>query len=84
MAYTYYNGANDQVYTPIALALQEYLTNFAETGTPNEDGVPFFPLYGPGAIVQNLNVTGISQIMDPAANARCNWWQRAPYDNESQ
>lgn len=77
--YTYYNGPNSQVATPIAIALQEYLTAFAEMGTPNEAGVPFFPLYGPGAIVQDLNITGISQIMDPAANSRCDWWQRARY-----
>lgn len=77
--YTYFNGPNPDVVTPIAIALQEYLTNFAEFGTPNEGGVPFFPLYGPGAIVQNLNITGISQIMDPAANSRCNWWQKGLY-----
>ena len=78
--YTYYNGPNSDVVTPIAIALQEYLTAFAETGTPNEAGVPFFPLYGSGATVQVLNITGISQAMDPAANYRCDWWQKGLYE----
>lgn len=78
--YTYYNGPSSDVVTSVALALQSYLTAFAETGTPNEEGVPFFPLYGSGAVVQVLNYTGITQAMDPAANNRCNWWQKGLYE----
>lgn len=64
----------------IALALQEYITNFAMRGDPNQkQGLPHFDLYGENATVQNLNVTGISQLRDPAANARCDWWQKALY-----
>lgn len=81
IAYTYYNGPNPtEVIAPkIAMALQEYITNFAETGSPNQAGVPHFQMYGEDATVQNLNVTGIDEIMDPTANYRCNWWQRALY-----
>jgi carboxylesterase type B len=61
----------------IAIALQEYITSFAQRGNPNTQGVPHFDLYGANATVQNLNVTGINQLRDPAANARCNWWQKA-------
>lgn len=78
--YTYYNGPSTSVIsTPVALALQKYLTDFAETGSPNGEGVPYFPMYQMNATVQDLNITGISQMRDPAANARCDYWQRAPY-----
>lgn len=81
VAYTYYNGPNPSaVIAPkIALALQEYITHFAETGTPNEAGVPYFRMYGSNATVQNLNITGINEIRDPAANYRCDYWQTVPY-----
>jgi carboxylesterase type B len=64
----------------IAIALQEYITNFAMTGDPNGPGVPHFPMYGADATVQDLNYTGITQTKDPAANYRCAWWQSAPYE----
>jgi carboxylesterase type B len=76
--YTFNN--DDALLAPqIADALQEYITHFAEFGTPSEKGVPYFPLYGNNATVQVLNVTGITQARDPAANERCNWWQKALY-----
>lgn len=81
--YTYYNGngsASSSVAVPaIAIAMQEYITHFAETGNANEAGVPFFPIYGNNATVQVLAATGISQAADPAANHRCDWWQKALY-----
>lgn len=84
--YTFYNAntTSNDVFSgvpnpAIALALQEYITNFAMTGTPNQPGVPHFDLYGKNATVQNLNVTGITQLRDPVANERCNWWQKALY-----
>lgn len=81
VAYTYFNGPNpENVQNPkIAIALQEYITSFAMDGNPNEAGVPHFPLYGDDATVQILNITGISQGMDPVANQRCNWWQKGLY-----
>ena len=80
IAYTYYNGPSPSVVSvPIAIALQEYITSFAEDGNPNEAGVPYFNMYGANATVQVLNITGISEAMDGAANQRCNWWQKALY-----
>lgn len=73
--YTYYPSAGVEV-PAIAIALQEYITRFAETGNPNVQGVPYFDLYSANATVQVLNITGISEIRDPAANARCDWWQK--------
>ena len=80
VAYTYYNGPDPSVLSSqIAIALQEYITNFAEKGSPNEPGIPHFQMYGPHATVQDLNITGITEVMDPTANYRCNWWQKALY-----
>ena len=88
--YTYYTGAGEAqlsataegggvVAPQVAIALQEYITRFAETGNPNQAGVPFFPVYGGNGTVQVLNVTGISEARDPSANARCDWWQKGLY-----
>ncbi|KAK0908592.1 hypothetical protein LTR91_022925 [Friedmanniomyces endolithicus] len=78
--YTYFNGPSPSVLSPpIAIALQEYITHFAETGSPNEAGVPYFVMYGQNATVQDLNITGISEVRDPTANARCDFWQKALY-----
>jgi len=88
--YTYYTGDGEPqlsatatgggvVDPAVAIALQDYITHFAETGTPDEAGVPFFPMYGGNATIQVLNVTGIRDAVDPAANARCDWWQKGLY-----
>ncbi|KAK4549100.1 hypothetical protein LTR36_007556 [Oleoguttula mirabilis] len=78
--YTYYNGNSSTVLNAsIAIALQEYITHFAETGTPNEAGVPYFVMYGANSTVQDLNISSITEVMDPTANQRCNWWQKALY-----
>lgn len=78
--YTYYNEPNPFVLsTRIAITLQEYITHFAETGSPNEKGVPFFSMYGENGTVENLNVTGVTRSIDPAANYRCDWWQKGLY-----
>lgn len=34
--------------------MQRYITQFAETGDPNDQDLPKFPPAGPTAIVQNL------------------------------
>lgn len=66
----------------VAKVLQEYITSFAMTGFPNRNAsdAPFFPVYGKIAQTQILNLTGLgTQITDPAANRRCDWWQKALY-----
>ncbi|MCJ1395754.1 hypothetical protein MMC18_008640 [Xylographa bjoerkii] len=76
--YTFFNGPNTAVMNDtIAVALQEYLTSFAIHGVPSGPGIPVFPLYEADAEVLNLNATSIFDIMDPNANARCLWWQKA-------
>ncbi|CAN9389432.1 unnamed protein product [Alternaria alternata] len=48
--------------TTIAIALQEFITSFAENGVPDAMGVKQFNMYGPDATVLELNVTGIEDI----------------------
>ncbi|KAH7095012.1 carboxylesterase family protein-like protein [Paraphoma chrysanthemicola] len=80
IAYTYFPGGAPSSSVPnttIAIALQEFITSFAEEGAPEAPGVVHFNMYGPDASVLRLNVTGIDQIRDSNANARCSWWQKA-------
>lgn len=80
IAYTYYNGPSAAIKNDtIAVALQEYLTSFAENGKPSGPNIPMFPMYGNGAEEINLNITSIMEMMDPTANSRCDWWQKALY-----
>jgi acetylcholinesterase len=76
--FTYFNGNATTVfgYPKIAVALQEYITSFAETGVPKAKGYMDYPIYGPNAQIANLNVTGVSKMTDPSANKRCLWWQK--------
>ena len=76
----FFNGPSTSVLSdPIAVALQEYITSFAINGKPSGPSLPSFPIYTDAAEVQNLNATSITQIMDPFANQRCDWWQQELY-----
>ncbi|KAI9885339.1 MAG: hypothetical protein M1823_002848 [Watsoniomyces obsoletus] len=82
--YTFYNGPNPLVSSePVAVALQNYITSFAMSGSPNEEGVPVFNLYGKENEVQSLNGdqtnAKIEEVKDPAADERCSWWQQGLY-----
>jgi len=81
VAYTFYNGVagTEKVVEQVAEAMQQYITDFAQTGSPNGPGVPKFSMYGSSSTEQNLNVTGFAPMKDPTANARCAWWQKALY-----
>lgn len=88
VGYTFYNDQgldpDSMLYnTTVAIALQEYITSFAQGGiplAPNFNGTtPLFQLYGADARVQDLNVTGIGPGADTAANARCDYWSLALY-----
>jgi carboxylesterase type B len=79
VAYTFYNGVagSEMVVEKVAQAMQQYITDFAQTGAPNGAGVPTFNMYGSTANLENLNVTGFTPMRDPTANARCAWWQKS-------
>ena len=75
--YTFFNGPNPSVLNnTVAVALQEYITSFAQTSTPSAPGLPVFPQYGANSNLLNLGLTQISVIKDNTANARCLWWQK--------
>jgi cholinesterase len=61
----------------VAFALQKYITDFAQSSTPDGAGVPFFPLYGTNSSEENINVTGIMPMRDPTENARCLFWEKS-------
>jgi carboxylesterase type B len=84
--YTFFNGdtstADDglPVNVTVAMALQDYITSFAMTGSPNEKGEPFFPIYGANSSTENIGTFHLGvQVPDTAGNARCDWWQKALY-----
>jgi acetylcholinesterase len=82
VAYTYFTGgalSQSVVNRTVAIALQEFITSFAEEGRPEAEGVRHFNMYGPDAAVLKLNISGIDEVRDSNANARCNWWQKALY-----
>lgn len=84
--YTYYEGGalgfpgQGVTNRTVAIALQEFITSFAKTGVPEAEGVKHFNMYGPDARVLELNVTGVEEIRDSNAGARCKWWQLGLYN----
>jgi carboxylesterase type B len=86
VAYTYFTGGAVSSTNPlavtnrtVAIALQDFITSFAITGEPEAEGIKQFNMYGPDAQVLELAITGIEEVRDTNANARCNWWQKALY-----
>lgn len=82
--YTFFNGDTTTpddgvpVNATVAKALQDYITSFAIRGTPNEAGVPYFPLYGTNASTQLLGVDRLgTQVPDTAASNRCDFFQKS-------
>jgi len=79
--YTFYNGGT-VVNATAAIALQDWITTFTETGVPSSPDVPnapIFSMYGPNSTVLNLAASSITPQMDTVANARCSFWQKALY-----
>ncbi|CAG8894359.1 unnamed protein product [Penicillium egyptiacum] len=82
--YTFFNGDTstlDQGYpvnATVAYALQDYITSFTMTGSPNAVVQPFFPIYGANSSTQVLSLENLgTQVTDTAANYRCDWWQKS-------
>ena len=82
-SYTYFTGGAASnvplgvANVTIAIALQRFITSFAEKGRPSADGIRQFNMYGLNASILRLNVTDIDETRDSNANARCSWWQKA-------
>jgi len=78
--YTYYDGGalpSRGFNRTVAIALQRFITSFAEQGRPEAEGIHQFNMYGPDAAVLKLNISGIDEVRDSNANARCSWWQKS-------
>lgn len=73
------NSSSSVTNETVAKYMQEYFTSFAETGNPNRGSLPLFPPYGSNFTDLNLNQTFIDEVLDPAANSRCDWWQAVTY-----
>ena len=87
--YTFSNGEGfDSTYgfrldKEISQTLQSYIVQFALHGDPNDaDGVTQFDEYGQGANIQVLGPSSVLSEVDPAANARYDWWQQVKFDGE--
>jgi cholinesterase len=86
VSYTYFNGDTSTsddgapVNATVAKALQDYLTSFVMNGSPNEKGLPYFPMYGSNSTILNVGTTNLGgTLKDTVANSRCDWWQKALY-----
>lgn len=90
LGYTFYNGNGTltwegfAVNERVALTLQDFIASFVITGSPNNGPAassnPWFPAYGTNASVLTLNETNLGALhIDPQANSRCDWWQKAFY-----
>lgn len=87
IVYTFYNNEGFDfsellLNTTVAVALQDYITTFAQSGAPSApdvQGIPKFQLYGADSQVQDLQLSTIQGEVDPQKNARCQWWQKALY-----
>jgi cholinesterase len=90
LGYTFYNGNGTltwegyEVNEKVAQTLQDYIASFVITGSPNNGPAvnhnPWFPAYGTNASVLTLNETNLGTLhVDPQADSRCDWWQKALY-----
>ena len=79
----HYHANDDLVFnTTTAIALQDYVTTFAQSGIPSSPdvpGLPAFPSYAADSQLQDLQLSSIGPIADPQNNYRCQWWQQAFY-----
>lgn len=82
LSYTFYDDGSAGVNTTVAMILQQYITQFAATGSPNAPGLPYF-LPATGLGVQNLGNNFVGPMQDESGveelPERCRYWQQASY-----
>lgn len=83
LSYTFYdpneNSSSSVANKTVALALQDYITSFTQSGSPNSTIGSAFQKSGAQRHLQNLGGSNITSIHDPTANRRCQFWQNVPY-----
>jgi len=82
--YVFYNEqSTDVFFRPINVTLahivQEYWINFALSGDPNGEGLPYFAKWGNNSSAQGLSLADVGPTDDPTDNDRCRWWQLSLY-----
>ncbi|KAG0161660.1 hypothetical protein PDIDSM_1174 [Penicillium digitatum] len=79
--YTFYNnGSSSKVANvTVALAMQDFFTSFVQHGEPKSHLAPVFRKHGQHAQLMNIGNRAIQPAQDPTNNARCRFWQTAPY-----
>ncbi|KAJ5344448.1 hypothetical protein N7452_002452 [Penicillium brevicompactum] len=90
-AYGFYNEGNTEVSSTstnplvavsnvtVALAMQDYFLSFTEHGVPTSSLAPTIKPWGPQGQLMSLETKQIRSIPDSTNNARCAFWQPAPY-----
>ncbi|RFU82192.1 acetylcholinesterase [Trichoderma arundinaceum] len=74
------NGPTPGVDPEISSLLKNVVAGFVNNGSPNKSPAGITtPPYGQVSSILNVSVNGSSVIRDPAANERCDWWQKALY-----
>ncbi|KAJ5707627.1 hypothetical protein N7488_007428 [Penicillium malachiteum] len=63
----------------VALAVQDYITSFAQFGAPKSSLGPAFKRYGSQNILLNIGNHTIRPMRDATNASRCHFWQTAPY-----
>lgn len=80
LPYTFFSGSNStSLNTTVAIAMQQYITSFVQTGIPKSSIGPIFHKHGARSNIMDFSNSGISEILDTTDNARCRFWQSAPY-----
>jgi cholinesterase len=82
--YVFYNGQETDIFfrpinVTLAHIMQDYWISFAQSGSPNRRGLPFFPKWGHNMSVQGLSHDGVEPMRDPINIHACRWWQLGLY-----
>ncbi|CCF37461.1 acetylcholinesterase [Colletotrichum higginsianum] len=79
--FIYFYPETSTVNETMASTLQDYMLSFVVDGVPDSDsgGLGRMMPYGQDGRVVRITADGILQGIDPAANARCKWWQLGLY-----
>ncbi|KIW13786.1 hypothetical protein PV08_08977 [Exophiala spinifera] len=70
-------NASQSFFAPLARQVQSYFVNFIQTGNPNAQGLPPFPIEGANSSANRLTASGFLTQPDPEKNPRCAWWAKA-------
>lgn len=80
IAYTFYNGPSSLVpASKTAMKMQQYIINFALSGSPNGPGLPKIGKFGEKGRTLIFNATDVYETLDKSMQERCSWWEKGLY-----